>query len=209
MDIKVIIEAIGYLGSALVLVSMLMTSVVRLRIINLIGSVIFAGYALAIRSYPTAVMNICLALINVYHLFRIFNEQRSYSIVESDPNDGYFSYLLDKCNADIRSFFPDYTIENVTVDIAYLVLCESNPACLFLGKDNGNKEVEVILDYALPAYRDTSVGRFLYRKLAKDYRTVAFRQNADHHKQYMEKIGYEYKNEEGYILKLSRLDRND
>ena len=46
MDPKVIVEIIGYIGSALVLVSMLMTSVVRLRIINLIGSVIFAGYAL-------------------------------------------------------------------------------------------------------------------------------------------------------------------
>ncbi len=68
MDSKVIIEIIGYIGSALVLVSMLMTSVVRLRIINLIGSVIFAGYALAIRSYPTAIMNICLAGINAYHL---------------------------------------------------------------------------------------------------------------------------------------------
>ena len=205
MDIKVIIEAIGYLGSALVLVSMLMTSVVRLRIINLIGSVIFAGYALAIRSYPTAIMNICLAGINIYHLVRIFNEQRSYSLVKTDINDGYFSYLLDKCDDDIRSFFPDYSLDGVAADMAYLVLCESNPACLFVGKENKDGEVEVVLDYALPAYRDTTVGLFLYRNLAKDYRTIAFRQNAENHVQYLEKIGYENKGDEGYVLKLSRL----
>ena len=35
------LELFGYLGSLLILVSMLMTSVVKLRIINLIGSAIF------------------------------------------------------------------------------------------------------------------------------------------------------------------------
>ena len=66
MDTNTIIELIGYFGSALVLVSMLMTSVVRLRLINLTGSVIFAVYALIIRSYPTALMNIALAGINIF-----------------------------------------------------------------------------------------------------------------------------------------------
>ena len=48
MDTKLLIELFGYLGSALVVVSMLMSSVVRLRVINTIGSVIFAIYALII-----------------------------------------------------------------------------------------------------------------------------------------------------------------
>ena len=39
------IELIGYLGSALVVASMLMSSVVKLRVINTIGSGIFAAYA--------------------------------------------------------------------------------------------------------------------------------------------------------------------
>ena len=51
MDMKLILELIGYTGSLLVIVSMLMTSVVKLRVINTIGSVIFCGYALAIHSY--------------------------------------------------------------------------------------------------------------------------------------------------------------
>ena len=88
MDSKVIIELIGYAGSALVLVSMLMTSVIRLRIINLIGSVIFAIYALLIRSYPTAIMNFCLAAINIYHLRRLLKEQKQYDLIEMDRRDG-------------------------------------------------------------------------------------------------------------------------
>ena len=64
MDSGMIIEMIGYLGSVLVLISFLMSSVVKLRVINAVGSLVFAGYALIIHSYPTALMNFCLVGIS-------------------------------------------------------------------------------------------------------------------------------------------------
>ena len=73
MNQALALELFGYLGSFLVLISMLMTSVVRLRIINLIGSAVFAAYAILIRSYPTALLNGCLVLINLYHLLNHLN----------------------------------------------------------------------------------------------------------------------------------------
>ena len=79
------VEMIGYLGSILVVVSMLMSSVVRLRIINTIGSGIFAAYALMIHSYPTALMNACLVGINVYNLVRLRQADRSYDLTEAAP----------------------------------------------------------------------------------------------------------------------------
>jgi hypothetical protein len=206
MDSKVIIEIIGYIGSALVLVSMLMTSVVRLRIINLIGSVIFAGYALAIRSYPTAIMNICLAGINAYHLFKILKEERVYSRIKTDKNDGYFSYLLNDYISDINHWFPEFSIENSDSDIACLICCESKPACLFLGKEIRPGEIEVLLDYATPPYRDTSVGNFLYKSLAGDgYKSLIFRQKAENHIPYLKKIGYETADDGSYVLTLKKL----
>ena len=51
MTPKMILELVGYLASLLVLVSLLMTSVTKLRVINMIGSFIFAIYALLIASY--------------------------------------------------------------------------------------------------------------------------------------------------------------
>ena len=71
-----LIELFGYLGSTLVLVSMLMTSVVKLRIINTIGSVIFTIYALIIKSYPTAFMNFCLVLINLRFLWKMSKTEK-------------------------------------------------------------------------------------------------------------------------------------
>lgn len=205
MSTGTIIELIGYLGSALVLVSMLMTSVVRLRIINLTGSVIFAVYALIIRSYPTALMNIALAGINIFYLIRIFKEEKIYDAVKTDMNDGYFSYLLDRFHDDILVCFPECSLEGTSADITYLVCCDSDPACLFLAKETAPGELEVLLDYATPVYRDASAGRFLYRRLAEDgYKTLAFTQNAEAHIPFLKKVGYEYKGDKGYVLELKK-----
>lgn len=203
MDTAMIIELIGYAGSALVLVSMLMTSVVRLRVINLIGSIIFAGYALMIRSYPTAIMNIALAGINIYQLMKLFNEKKSYHLIKSSQHDGFFSYMLSCCDEDIRHIFPDYSLEGVRADIAYIVICGSDPACLFLGKESQPGTIETVLDYATPAYRDTSVGRFLYKKLAEEgYKTLVFCQDPVNHTAFLEKTGYRKVGDREYVLDL-------
>ena len=76
------IEMIGYLGSSLVLVSFLMASVAKLRIVNSIGSVIFTIYAFIIHSYPTAIMNICLVLINIYYLVKLSNTSVDYTCIK-------------------------------------------------------------------------------------------------------------------------------
>lgn len=204
MDTKMIIELIGYFGSALVLVSMLMTSVVKLRVINLTGSIIFAGYALAIRSYPTALMNIALAVINIYHLNRILRQQKTYNLIETDVNDGFVKHLLERSEEDIRFWFPEFSVFTERSDIAYLICCDSDPAGLFLGRQDGKGGVEVILDYALPAYRDTSVGRYLHTRLAaRGFSSLVFRQNARNHIKYLEKTGYRKTADDTYVLDLT------
>ncbi len=65
-----IIECFGYLGSVLVVISMLMNSMTRLRIINTAGCIICVIYALIIKSYPVVVMNGALAVINIVKLLR-------------------------------------------------------------------------------------------------------------------------------------------
>ncbi|MBR0387465.1 MAG: YgjV family protein, partial [Clostridia bacterium] len=93
MSTGTIYEIIGYTGSALVVISMLMTSIIRLRVINLTGSLIFTVYALLIRSYPTAAMNVFLVGINVWHLIRLQKTSRHYDVIRTDPADSTFVYL--------------------------------------------------------------------------------------------------------------------
>jgi hypothetical protein len=77
MSAKLLIELFGYFGSFLVVISMLMSSVVKLRIINTTGSMIFAIYALLIRSYPTALMNFFLVGINLYYLVQLQKQAKT------------------------------------------------------------------------------------------------------------------------------------
>ena len=76
MDSSLYLELFGYLGSFLVVISMLMSSVIKLRVINITGSIISGTYALIIGSFPLALMNICLIIINVYNVYKLKNEIR-------------------------------------------------------------------------------------------------------------------------------------
>ncbi len=67
---NIYLELFGYLGTALVLVSMMMTCMTRLRILNISGSVISMIYAIAMNTWPVALLNLGLILINALQLYR-------------------------------------------------------------------------------------------------------------------------------------------
>lgn len=206
MNSKLIIDLVGYVGSALVVVSMLMTSVVRLRVVNTIGSAIFMCYALVIGSYPTALMNLCLIGINVYQLYRLLKDQKQYSQIRTDLQDTFVSYFLKKNIDDIRVWFPEFSTQGLEAEIVYLICCENNPASLFIGRSISPGEIEIVLDYATPIYRDTSAGRYLYGQLKQSgVKTLIFKGNAPRHVSYMERVGYKKNDKGDYTLVLKDL----
>lgn len=75
MNTTVLIELFGYLGSILIVVSMLMSSIVKLRVINTVGSIISGIYALICGAFPLALMNICLVVINIYNLYKLSKKE--------------------------------------------------------------------------------------------------------------------------------------
>ena len=161
MTLQTIIELIGYLGSIIVIVSMLMTSVVKLRIINTIGSLVFAGYALAIHSYPTAAMQACLITINMVGLYHLLNTKKEYSTVLVKPGDVFLNHFLEKNNDDIKRFFPDFTAPEKG-DSVFLVCNGTIPAGVLIGTKEKDKSMKIKIDYTTPAYRDCSVGKYMY-----------------------------------------------
>ena len=65
------LELFGYLGTALVLLSMMMTKVERLRWFNLGGSIVSIIYVACCGTWPTAILNLGLAIINIVQLMRL------------------------------------------------------------------------------------------------------------------------------------------
>ena len=68
---NIYLEIFGYIGTALVLLSMMMTSVERLRIFNAAGSVVTGLYAALSGTWPVVLLNAGMLVINVYHLSRL------------------------------------------------------------------------------------------------------------------------------------------
>lgn len=191
------IEMIGYLGSGLVVISMLMSSVVRLRVINTIGSGVFAAYALMIHSYPTALMNVCLVSINIYNLAKLRQNSQSYDLVTGALGDELLCYLLDYYREDIKKFFPNFPEDNPAANRTFIVCCNGNPAGILLGTDTGDGTLQVVLDYSTPTYRDCSIGSYLYTRLpSRGIHTLTFAEDGSPaHIAYLTKMGFGKEND--------------
>ena len=66
------IEALGYIGIAFVILSFIMKDIIWLRLFNVVGAVLSCLYGFLTKTYPTAVLNLSLLLINVGYLIKYF-----------------------------------------------------------------------------------------------------------------------------------------
>jgi len=186
-----IIEMIGYFGSILVLVSFLMSSVVKLRVINSIGGFIFAIYALIIQSYPTAIMNFSLVAINIYYLSRLKKTDDQFELLKAEGGDSLIAYFLNYYTKDIQEWFVGFDLQKITYNTVYFVFCNAVPAGIFLGNKREDGTFVVELEYTTPAYRDCSVGKYLYSKLPLEgVKSLRFEKEAGRHEPYLKKMGY-------------------
>lgn len=196
MDTHMIVELIGYTGSALVLISFFLSSVVKLRMLNAIGGAVFACYAVLIHSLPTAFMNSCLVLVNVWYLLRLRKDSKHYDLIQVAMEDPFLDYLLNHFKDDISNFFPEWDRETCDADVAYVVLCDTVPAGVFLGKQINQESLEMIFEYAVPTYRDCSVGRYLYGKLAtQGICELKFSKKTVKYEDYLQKVGFVKEND--------------
>lgn len=195
MNTSMIIELFGYLGSTLVVVSMLMSSVVKLRVINTIGSIISGTYALIIHSYPLALMNICLIVINCYNLAKLLKSEQQYDLIRVNTGDGFLAYFIARYREDIQNFFQGQDLDSPASNAAYIVCCGEAPAGLLLGNISENGTLDITVDYTTPTYRDCSVGKYLYAKLPEDgIRKLVYSGKSEKHAEYLQKMGFVSKN---------------
>lgn len=66
------IEWIWYCASILIAISLTMTSIVPLRIINSIGCFLFVVYGIYVGVYPVAIANGVIIIINIYNLYKLY-----------------------------------------------------------------------------------------------------------------------------------------
>ena len=165
MDTNVILEIVGYVGTALTIISMLMASVVKLRVINSVSNIISLIYALYCGTYPIAAMNIALFIINIYSLTKLFKPEKHFELVVCNTDDTFIRYFLKHWKEDLKEHFPSFDRKAVDADTAYIVCCNSIPAGVLMGKRDETGTLDIALDYSTPTFRDCSVAKFLHSKL--------------------------------------------
>lgn len=192
MDTHTLLELFGYIGSAMVIISMLMSSIIKLRIINTIGSVISGIYALICSAIPLALMNLCLVIINIWGLYKLLKSKKDYELVKANSDDSMVKFFLERNLDDIKSFFPSFDISTISDKLAYVVCYDGTPAGVMIGKLSDDV-FDIDLDYSTPAYRDCSVGEYLYTKLSgTEIKSLIFsKELSDAHSDYLTKMGFD------------------
>lgn len=191
------LQFLGYGASVLIAASLLMRSIVRLRVINLFGAAAFSLYGFLIGAYPVGVLNLMTATINVAQLVRLQRRREIFRLLRIRPDSPYVQYLLEVQAEDVARFFPRFQYEAEGDDQSHLtliVLRDLVPAGLLLGRLEGETLV-VELDYVLPQYRDLKVGRFLFTDEADFFRGLGLREilspaDTDVHAKYLERLGF-------------------
>ena len=72
---NVYLEIFGYIGTALVILSMTMKSINNLRVVNMAGAIISATYSAIIRAWPIVLLNVTLTAINLYHVIKAYKSK--------------------------------------------------------------------------------------------------------------------------------------
>lgn len=159
-----LLEGLGYLASALVAVSLMMRSILRLRIINLIGAVCFTVYGVLIAAYPVAMVNFIIALINIYFLWQMTRAREQFALAEVRPVSDYLAQFLKFYAAEIARFQPEFAHDPTRPQNVYFILRDMVPAGLVITEPREAGSAWISLDFVTPAYRDLRVADFLFRQ---------------------------------------------
>ena len=92
------IELIGYIGSLLVALSLLMSNIKKLRTLNLLGSLSFTVYGFLTKTYPVMLVNLLISIINIWYLIQMAIKKDYFKILEVQPTDAYLKNFLDFYN---------------------------------------------------------------------------------------------------------------
>jgi hypothetical protein len=199
------LEMIGYMGSVLVAISLMMRSLARLRMINSAGCVVFVIYGILIQAYPVAILNAFIVCINAFYLIRMFRQKDYLQLLEISHDSAYLGRLLDFYKDEVKEIYPDYIHNAESAHPTWLVLRNMVPAGVFIVERSG-AQAKILLDYVIPTYRDFRVARFFYHEKAGYFHgqgidSFVSAPGRPRHAKYLERMGFRHE-EAMYVLDL-------
>jgi len=205
---RTVIEALGYLASAVVVLSLTMSSVVRLRIIGLVGAALFSIYGILVGAIPVAVTNLVIMGLHIYFLRRLLGDDEQFTLLEVSGDSAYLEQFLEFHRTEIEEYQPLFTHDPGAARRTVFVLRDMVPAGLLIGHTGTEGALEVDLDFVIPQYRDLRPAQFLFGASAETFaawgvdRLVATA-STEGHRRYLTKVGFEPIGGDRYLLDLA------
>lgn len=207
------LNILGYTASVLIAVSLMMNAVIKLRVINLMGASAFAVYGTLIGARPVMIMNSIIVLINIYHLYGIFTAREYFKLLQVPPESPYLHHFLEFYKKQIRKFQPTFEFEMRSDWMPVFILRNTIPAGLVLGVHTEPERFRILLDFAIPKFRDFKIARYLFgakRSFFTDQgiRYIESARGNEVHNAYLERMGFRINPREQsfYILDLQKDD---
>jgi hypothetical protein len=160
------LDVLGWGGSALLVYSLLQSSVLRLRVLNAIACVILIVFNAMLSVWPMVGMNAVLAVINAWFIATMLRERHDeqvFEVLEVAPTDAYLRHTLRVHGADIKRFNPGFVYDPSRTHDAFLVQKGDETVGVVLLHESGPR-ADVLLDYVTPRYRDFAPGEFVWRR---------------------------------------------
>ncbi|MCL4270614.1 MAG: YgjV family protein [Anaerolineales bacterium] len=206
MDLAFIYELIGYAGSILVAVSLAMKSLQRLRIINMIGAIFFIIYGLLIGALPVALLNGLTLFVNVYNLWKMWQQKDYFTLMEVRADSAYLIRFLEFYRKEISEFVPTYQFKPGDDQIVVFILRNMLPVGLVIVKPEGDT-ARIFLDFVIPGYRDFRAGRFLFDESAEFYRQRGIQRlstapGSCKHETYLQRMRFQLEEDGRYYYEL-------
>ncbi len=195
-----ILEAIGWIGSALIVLSVMQSRMLRFRWMNLAGSLIATGYNAVFGIWPFVAMNAAITLISAYWLTRLYREAKDpavYQVLPVPPDDPFLRHLMAVHAEDIAAHQPAFAAQCVDPDpqLSTLLLVRGDEAVGVVAvRDKGDGVGQVELDWVKPRFRDFTPGQFVYRDSgalpAAGFRRLTLTPHAATDTEYLRRTGF-------------------
>lgn len=157
---------LGWAGSALLIVSLLQTRVLRLRVLNTVAAVALVLFNALIEVWPMVAMNVAIIAINTVQIVRLRTAAHAegYTLLEVDPRDEYLRHVMRVHEGDIRRYYPEFVFDPAAqTGTAVLILRGDETAGVVLLKDSNEPgTAQLTLDYVMPRYRDFTPAEYVY-----------------------------------------------
>ncbi len=210
--VQTVLEIIGWIGSGLIVFSLMQARMLRFRWMNLTGSVVATVYNAIIEVWPFAAMNGAIAVINVYWLFRLYREgddPEVFKVIAVAPDDAYLRHVLEVHADDIQAHQPGFVADpgGVAGTRRTLLVVRGDEAVgVVVVRDLGDGHGEVELDWVKPRFRDFTPGHFVYSDSgalpAAGFRFLTLKPHDATDAEYLRRVGFRLE-QDRWVLDLT------